>query len=310
MKTAAADRHWQPHLHRGVFKLFIIRCVWPPYEHLLIKTDKAQSGFKSLQKGIRESQVVGSKQLKLQVSHKCYCYWSPEIAQWHNAQSILSSLPVTNTWVVLTGALSPFSSFSPPASSIAPLLKWWNYDSNWVFRLKKPNEVFCPRIANVFTRLWMSLPDCRQHYSSGISITSSSMISPCGMLMCSGGLFLQLSPEKGLHQDRDNGPPNAICMASRHGTFPHFPVSPFRRSIPCRRHNSVGLRWKELRQKRLKVHFLHATSITTMTQSWWLKLQRYHGFDLWAYFSFYKMSGQIKPSDLYWWTDSDSSSLS
>lgn len=89
---------------------------------------------------------------------------------------------------------------------------------------------------------------CRQHYSSGISITSSSMISPCGMLMRSGGLFLQLSPEKGLHQDRDNGPPNAICMASRHGTFPHFPVSPFRRSIPCRRQQC----WSEVKRVEAK----------------------------------------------------------
>lgn len=74
------------------------------------------------------------------------------------------------------------------------------------------------------------------------------MISPCGMVTCSAGLFLQLSPAKGLHQDRENGPPNAICIASQHGTFPHFPVSPLRRSIPWRRHNGI-VRWKQLSQQ-------------------------------------------------------------
>lgn len=69
-------------------------------------------------------------------------------------------------------------------------------------------------------------------YSSGISITSSSMISPNGTPTCSAGVRLHVRPVKGLHQERENGPPNAKCMASQQGIFPHLPVSPFRRSIP------------------------------------------------------------------------------
>lgn len=113
---------------------------------------------------------------------------------------------------------------------------------------RSPNDVSSPRATK------RSSLTCREllpkeksflregsDYSRGISMTSSSMISPCGTVMSSGG-FLQLSPEKGLHQERENGPPNAVCMASLHETFPHFPVSPFRRSIPCRRQNREGLR--------------------------------------------------------------------
>lgn len=88
---------------------------------------------------------------------------------------------------------------------------------------------------------------------SGIVMMSSSMMSPCGTVTWSAGSFLQPRPVKGLHQDREKGPPNAICMASQQGTFAHFPVSPFRRSIPWRGHNSEVLRWTEHRTTILVV---------------------------------------------------------
>lgn len=85
----------------------------------------------------------------------------------------------------------------------------------------------------------------RQDYSRGISITSSSMISPNGTSRCSVGVRLHVTPVKGLHQERENGPPNANCMASQQGIFPHLPVSPFRRSIPWRWHNNHDPWWEK-----------------------------------------------------------------
>lgn len=76
-------------------------------------------------------------------------------------------------------------------------------------------------------------------------MTFSSMISPCGSAMTSGDL-LQLRPVKGLHQESEKGPPKAICKASPQEISPHFPVSPFRRSIPCRGQNSDD--WRSARK--------------------------------------------------------------
>lgn len=127
-------------------------------------------------------------------------------------------------------------------------------------------------------------------YSSGISMTSSSMMSPCGTAMSSGD-FLQLIPEKGLHQESENGPPNAIRMASPQEIFPHFPVSPFRRSIPCEGQNTEGLRWKDPMSKKWNPKtlgrfflFFFILTCTTVTQGAQLKLHHHHGLTGWACF--------------------------
>lgn len=103
----------------------------------------------------------------------------------------------------------------------------------------------------------------RQDYSRGISITSSSMISPNGASTCSVGVRLHVTPVKGLHQERENGPPNANCIASQHGILPHLPVSPFRRSIPWRWHNNHDP-WWEKAGRRVCVCVSHASSNTQL----------------------------------------------
>lgn len=112
----------------------------------------------------------------------------------------------------------------------------------------------------------------RQHYSSGISITSSWMISPRGTPTCSTGVRLQVRPVNGLHQEREKGPPNATCMASQQGIFPHLPVSPFRRSIPWRRHKNHVSWWEEAPRRAFLPH------ASTNTYSWGMFLRESRAF--------------------------------
>lgn len=93
------------------------------------------------------------------------------------------------------------------------------------------------------------------------------MISPSGTPTCSTGVRLHVRPVKGLHQEREKGPPNAKCMASQQGIFPHLPVSPFRRSIPWRWHNNHVPWWKEARRRAFLPH------ASTNTHSWGMFLR-------------------------------------
>lgn len=123
-------------------------------------------------------------------------------------------------------------------------LSWCNNKSNKILYVSLTGTPSPLKFPYYLLPFWKLIVHFDQN-CKGISMTSSSMISPCGAGgMLDAGFVLHERSENGLNQDKERGPPNANFIASQHVIFSHVGASPFSRSIPWKKRNICMLRYE------------------------------------------------------------------